>query len=84
VGRARPACGLEVQPKHGPQWGRAVPGPLQKLRAVGRPIRPGPKVQLYGRRTGRGLIQDERDYGEDKTSLTGLCGKNSNCNCNQP
>jgi hypothetical protein len=58
MGRARPARGLDLRPRHGPQYGpcrprptirlgRARYGSCQKLCALGRPIRHSTNVHLY-------------------------------------
>jgi hypothetical protein len=58
MGRARPARGLDLRPRHGPhcgpcrprptiRLGRARYGPCQKLCALGRPIRHSTNVHLY-------------------------------------
>jgi hypothetical protein len=58
MGRARPARGLDLRPRHGPQCGpcrprptirlgRARYGPCQKLCALCRPIRHSTNVHLY-------------------------------------
>jgi hypothetical protein len=58
MGRARPARGLDLRPRHGPQCGSCRPrptirlgraryGPCQKLCALGRPIRHSTNVHLY-------------------------------------
>jgi hypothetical protein len=62
MGRARPARGLDLRPRHGPQCGpcrprptirlgRARYRPCQKLCALGRPIRHITNVHLYTHRT---------------------------------
>jgi hypothetical protein len=71
MGRARPARGLDLRPRHGPQCGpcrprptirlgRARYGPCQKLCALGRPIRHSTNVHLYPHRMSQNWLGDRR------------------------
>ena len=79
MGRARPARGLDLRPRHGPQCGpcrprptirlgRARYGPCQKLCALGRPIRHSTNVHLYS------LMQKDKAAGSWHSFFDLVCG----------
>jgi hypothetical protein len=83
MGRARPARGLDLRPKHDPhigscrprptiRLGRARSGSCQKLCALGRPIRHN--TQMYTYRLGRHRALTSGGGGEVLTVNRSGCG----------